>query len=419
LIEVILDTPDDFPQEAHEERAPRRSKARERIERRRRQTQRGGTEVVKPMTVMPAAVTPRAVPRVRAVPAGTIDFKLSDLPLRYLRVLFYAGGTLLLFLGVIFALGLFKEDTIEVPPNALWVGTEWTYQDRGEDAVKAFAQKLRDHKIGTVYAWVSWINGSRQWAGNGGGNMPFEEREAQVRTFVQQFKAAYPESRLYGWIGFPTEAPTIPYRLNDPAVHDEVAKFSLRVIEELGFDGVFLNVEPVWNRNSEDFIKLLSRVRLELGTDVPVSVAIPPDWTPLGVSIPQPLLVTPGTEWDRLFKQRVALLTDELAIMAYNSGLKSPPEYIDWMAYQVSAYAQAVDELDVDTRVVIGIPTYDNELPGHDVNVENVISALNGIRLGLSQSGEAARVVSGVAIYAEWTTSEVEWLQFKQGWANE
>jgi hypothetical protein len=86
------------------------------------------------------------------------------------------------------------------------------------------------------------------------------------------------------------------------------------------------------------------------------------------------------------------------------------------MAYQVSVYAAAVHELDIDTRIVIGIPTYDNELPGHDVNVENVVSAIGGVRRGLTQAGDAARVVSGLAIYAEWTTSKSEWSQFRQGW---
>jgi hypothetical protein len=401
---------------------PRRSKARERIERRRHQSHSsGGTDPgVTPVTGMVAAVTPRATPRVRSqgIPAGTIDFKLSDVRLHHLRPLAYIGGTLLLIFGVIFGLNLFKDEAVVADPNAIWAGTEWTYERRGEEAVNVFAQKLREHRIGTVYAWVSWINGQGQWSGNSSGTMPFAEREESVLEFVQQFKVAYPEADLYAWVGFPVTGTGIPYRLNDPMIQDTVALFSRRMIEEFGFDGVFLNAEPVWNDNAEDFVQFLSRVRLEIGSDAQISVAIPPDWTPLGASIPQPRLVVPGTEWDKEFKQRVALLTDELAVMSYNSGLTNPVDYITWTAYQVEVYARAVDELDVDTRVMIGIPTHENELPAHDVMVENVSSALAGVTQGLANAGDAASTISGVAIYAEWTTTEVEWLQFKQGWAN-
>jgi hypothetical protein len=235
---------------------------------------------------------------------------------------------------------------------------------------------------------------------------------------VTQFKNAYPEVELYGWIGFPVQLGPNNYRLDDTTLHRTTAAFSKSVVEDLGFDGVFLNVEQVWNDNADDFVAMLMTVRQELGANVPVAVAIPPDWSPLNADIPKPPLIRPGTEWDTAFKQRVALLTDQMAIMAYNSGLDDPNDYADWVAYQVEVYAQAIAELDAGAALLIGIPTYDNELPGHNVIAENVPTAITGVRRGLSNLGDAAINVQGIAIYAGWTTDDDEWEQYLTLWGN-
>ncbi len=194
-------------------------------------------------------------------------------------------------------------------------------------------------------------------------------------------------------------------------MQQNIADFSASVVTELGFDGVFLNIEPVWT-DDENFLELLRKVRASVGDDVTISVAAPPDWSPENADIPVPPLIVPGTIWETEYKQSVALLADQIAVMAYNSGLSSPTDYEQWMAYQVAAFAQAVGELGQGTELLIGIPTYDAEPPGHDPLVENVESALDGYADGLEQAGEAASFVRGVAIYAGWTTDDLEWAQF-------
>jgi hypothetical protein len=194
-----------------------------------------------------------------------------------------------------------------------------------------------------------------------------------------------------------------------------VADFSARVTNEFGFDGVFLNIEPVWN-NDQNFLALLRKVRAAVGNQVPISAAIPPDWSPVGANIPVPPLIVPGTVWDRDYKQSVALLVNEMAVMAYNSGLSSAADYSLWMAYQVRTFAQTVEELGGGTDIVIGIPTYDAEPPGHDPNVETIPAAVEGVRAGLQQAGDAAEFVRGLGVYADWETDETEWAAFKQSW---
>jgi hypothetical protein len=401
---------DDFDYTPPEPTRERKGKARERIEKRRQ------TQAVPRVEGANTSITPRNRVSQVEVEGRRRDFKLSDLPIQSLRLIAYAVGAVILVVGVIIGLGLFKDDEVVAFPNALWVGTEWTYDERTDEEVAAFAQQLREHRIGTIYAWVSWLNGENQWAGNSDGLRPFSDRQSSVLRFVSQIQAVYPELTLYGWIGLPVTGVGIEYRLNDTAVQDEMAKFSQRVVTEFGFDGVFLNIEPVWNNNSLDFIQMLNRVRLEIGDEALIAVAIPPDWTPVGVNIPQPTTIVPGTVWETRFKQQVALLTDEMAVMAYNSGLNSPFDYIPWTAYQVQVYAEAVAEINGGADVLIGIPSYDDDLPGHIASVENVSSALSGVLQGVQQAGDAASVVRGVAIYMGTFTDDTEWLQFKQGW---
>lgn len=348
------------------------------------------------------APAPRKAPR-QTAPAGT-RVQMPRLRFRPNRIWLTVIGAFVLVAAVVFVLGRFSPSRVALGANAIWAGTEWTYDAPADEDVAAFAARLKEHDIGTVYAWVSWLQEDGTWRGVL--NFP------NVLRFVEQFRAAYPEATLYGWVSLPVNSGDDGYRLDDEGVQQAVADFSQRVIDDFGFDGVFLNVEPVWN-NDEDFLSLLRTVRAQVGIDDLISIAAPPDWSPLGVDIPVPPLIVPGTVWDEAYKQSIALLTDEIAVMAYNSGLSNPDDYALWVAYQVETYARAVSALGEGTHVVIGMPTYDAELPAHDPLVENVASAEVGYRLGLQNATEASAWVRGRALYANWTMDEQEWAAFK------
>ncbi|GEM_PF-317939 len=412
---------------------PHRGRARERIAQRKQK--RGESTVaasarpspvknVPPPTARtvkdPTSVITRGITSVRSAAktgagarAGTGTRAAGDtapvvrLPIN--RTGLYIIGSVIFIIAVVVVLGEIRNRPAEVLPNALWIGTEWTYEDPDDQSVFELTRRLRDHQIGTVYAWVSWLQPDASWRG--------EANFENVKTFVTRFNENYPEAELLGWISFPVEVEPVGYRMDDADIQQQVADFAVRVVNEFGFDGVFLNIEMVWN-NDENFLALLRRVRLALGDDVTISVAVPPDWSPIGAGIPVPPLIVPGTVWDTDYKQSVALLVDEMAIMAYNSGLGAGSDYAQWVAYQVSAFADAVYDLGIATELVIGIPTYDAEPPGHDPRVENVITAVEGLKLGLEQAGDAAFLVRGAAIYAGWTTDDQEWQDFMLNWVS-
>lgn len=385
----MADLPPSEEQESPQE-TPKRGRARDRQRRRKGMVQPAGSRNLSHLN-----------------PAGS--FKMPEIRIPRGRVLLYLAGGVIVVVAVILALGRFANNAPEVLPDALWIGTEWTYESQDDAALQTFVQNLRNRQIGTVYSWVSWLQEDGTWRG--------AENFPNVKTFVDRFKAAYPESQLMGWVSFPVNVGENNYRLDNTDLQQNIADFTQRVVQDMGFDGVFLNIEPVWN-GDENFLSLLRKVRLSVGDNVPIAVAIPPDWSPIDAGIPVPPLIVPGTVWEKEYKQSVALLSDEMVVMAYNSGLSNSADYVQWVAYQVKSFVDAISELGIGTEIVIGIPTYDSELPGHDTVVENVASAVQGVHVGLQEVGDKASFVRGLAIFADYTTDDTEWSQYESTWVN-
>ncbi|MCC6805086.1 MAG: hypothetical protein IT319_19560 [Anaerolineae bacterium] len=386
------ETPTPPPSPDEQPTPPRRSRARERYERRRQHaTPKSSSSLPRQIRVPDDFRVPAIrIPRIGRLGLGLI-------------------GAVLFVVAVVVVLGQLRGPAPVELPNAIWLGTEYTYEDHTDEEIEALVKKLRDHQIGTIYAYVTYLQFNGTWRN--------EDKFDKVTAFAAQFKEAFPEAELLGLIGVPTEDAANPPRLSDVNLQQQVAELSRRVVEEFGYHGVFIDAEPVWD-GDQNFLSLLRAVRATVGIDVPISAAIPPDWSPSNSTIPLPPLIEPGTEWEKSYKQSVALLVDHLAVMAYQSSLTSTAEYAQWVAYQVKTYAEAIAELGLDTQtdLFIGIPTFDAEPPGHDPLVENIDSAVQGIELGLQQAGDAARYVKGLAIYADWTTDDAEWADFQSAW---
>jgi hypothetical protein len=386
------------------ERATQSSKARERIQKRKQRTQE-----VAQVGVSRRTSTSQVAPK-GAMRLPTVDMK-------YVRPLGFVVAALIFMVILITVVGLFTGAPTVTPQNALWVGSDWTYTQHTDDEIATLVTRLREAKIGTIYARVSELNFDGTWTGIPSQRNRFDEVESDVRAFVAQFKAAYPEADLYGAVHFRVDIGPDGYRLDKEAYRITVAEFSRLVVQNLGFDGVMLVVEPVVSNNSTDFLDLVRRVRSSIGEDVLLAVAIPPDWSPAGADIPIPSELPVGMAWDEDYKKRLALLRpDQIVIQAYNSFLRTPQEYEQWMAYQVQTYATVIQSLNTNIDVLIGLPAYETILPAHDARVENIQTATNGVKIGLARAGDASVAITGVALYALWDMTDVEWELFRVHW---
>lgn len=372
---------------------PRTSRARERHERRKQQKATG--------SVVP--ITPTRQLR----PSGGFKLPEIHIPINRLVVYGLAGGIFLML--VIFGIGRLKNEPVEQATNSIWIDREWSYGSRNDADIGALVQRLRDHRIGTVYAWVGLLQPNNAWTDIG------ELDKAEV--FVNQVRASFPEIEIYGWLSIGSQGVDGNNRLGDPAAQQIIADFSRRVVTDLGFDGVMLNIVPV-SDGDETYLATLRKVRATIGDGANLAVAVPPDWTPEGAGVPIPTQIKPGTIWAKEYKQRISLLADQIIVTAYNSGLTTPADYSAWMAYQVNAYAQAAAELDSTTEIYMGVPTYEGQPPLHDPAVENVAAAVAGVRAGLAEAGSAGVLVKGIAIYGEWDTTPQDWEQIRSLWVN-
>ncbi|NOG48150.1 MAG: hypothetical protein HND48_00885 [Chloroflexi bacterium] len=151
----------------------------------------------------------------------------------------------------------------------------------------ALVARLKAQQIGTVYAWTSFLKSDNTWSGLFDSTNTFEEMRPNVEKFIQQFRAAYPEATLYGWVGFPISArdENGAYNLNDPAVIQIVADFAADW-STAGLRRRHAQRRLVFQDSADDYLALLRAVRRAVG-DANLAVAVIPDWSPAEANIPQ------------------------------------------------------------------------------------------------------------------------------------
>lgn len=374
---------------------PRKNRARDRHQKRKERAQ--------------GMAHPTGTPTRQIRPSGSFKMPTVHVPTGSARLILVGLAGAGFIALVIFVLGSLANNTgvVEGQTNAIWIGTQWTYDNPTDEAIAGLAQRLEANQIDTVYAFVSLLQPNGSWTDTNRINV--------VKTFSDRFKQAYPTVKLYGWLSIGSQGADGNNRLGDTGVQQNIADFSQRMMADFDFDGVFLNVVPV-SSGDESYLALLRRVRATIGENSILAVAVPPDWTPSEAGIVVPKQIEPGTVWEESYKQRVALLANQIFVAAYNAGFENPADYSAWVAYQVQAYAEAIAALDTTTELVMGVPTYDTALPDHDSSIENAETAITGISSGLAQAGDAARFVRGIGVYAEWETAEDEWSQIRRLW---
>ena len=346
-------------------------------------------------------------------------FKLPSIPISKNPIIIGIPLAFLVVVGVIAGLALLKDGDPASFNNAIWVDKSWTYGDRPETELIRFSERLKENQIGTVYAYVSTLNIDNNWSGGQQGKGSFMQSRDDVSAFVTNFKQIYPEATLYGWIEIWTTLDNEDgYRLDDEGLQENVADFSERMIAELGFDGIFLDVKPLFTDN-EDLLRLIRTVRAKVGLDTSIAIAVPADLTPDDENVASIPEIAPGTMWDENFKQRVLLSANEIVITAYQSYRDNPVDYINWVAYQIETYVNLISELTTDTQILVSIPNYQTESNAHDPAIETIAAALDGITVGLDQVDEDMQsLLTGVAIFSDRDLSEAQWDVYRQKWLN-
>lgn len=321
----------------------------------------------------------------------------------------------LLLIAVILALRFINPPDTNTPPNAIWLNKSWAYVDHSNEELEEIANDLIRNDVGAIFLYTSSLRADGTWSGLADSNNRFSDVEPQIESLIDNIRSVYPNVNIYAWVEANVQSPE--YRLDQTEVQETIATFSQRMITQLDFDGVLLDIKPIFEE-SEDYIQLLRTVKREIGIDTDLLVAVPPDLTPTGATLNLPNVIAPGTEWSSEYKQRVALLANQIVIGAYNSYQSNPVDYIEWVSYQVDSYVEVLAQIDSNTTILVSIPNYEASSQAHDPEIESLAGALDGVVRSADLLDETnSQVLAGVAIFTDRLLSDEEWSIYRQRWS--
>jgi hypothetical protein len=289
--------------------------------------------------------------------------------------------------------------------NAVWLDHRWLQGGASEPELQALARRLRDARIRFVYPHLA--PSDRE-----GRLPPFSEEGA--RLFRKVIAREAPGVKILPWVGGvragcpQTRQGTV--FLDADRYLQTFASECVYLTDQLGFDGVHLNIEPLEAGNSR-FLEWLAYLRTRIGPEKILSVAASRP------AILDEFNVSPARSWDTGYFVAVARRVDQMAVMNYDTGLPYPSWYSFLTREELMRLLTGLAEAHVQCKVLFGVPTYD-DAPAHRQKAENIGSAVLGIRSALASTGLPSGNFAGIALYSYWTTSDSEWNEFDREWLN-
>jgi len=284
------------------------------------------------------------------------------------------------------------------PRIAVWMGVTWSMDAYSDEELQSLAGDLQAQGVDDAFVYVSYLTADDTF------NATYE----YAADFTRRMKHYAPEIRFFAWVGVPISITTpdrtvIENRLTDPVILQNIANFAGRTITEMGFDGFHLNAELIPNED-DAFLQTLDEIRQALPEDVILTTTAHALRLEGFVTLtPYPTQAHHSTP---AYLRKISQRVDQVALMAYDSGLFTPADYRAWMAYQVQESAAVF--VDSDTELLIGVPTSEEWTRSHQLQAESLDNALSGFGAGLDAVDEIGSI-SGIAIYPYWETDEEEW----------
>jgi hypothetical protein len=274
--------------------------------------------------------------------------------------------------------------------NAAWIAVDWVDQPPDQPSIQSLIHNAAEHDIQYLYVYTSYLTA------DGTFNPTYDYAEA----FIGQNS----DILLLAWIGIPlANDRSIGVQgwvdLADQETRQQIVKFASMLVDDLGFDGIHLNAETVYNHNP-DYLLLLQELDEALGPDATLSIA-GSQWMPDALNH---LPLIHDFRWTGDYYRQAASHVDQIATITYDSYAVHPALYRLWMREEVRGLQRSLDNYEGD--LLIGISVSTEQTRSHRPRTENLSNGLAG--LCAADPGS----ISGVAIYADWDFSE----QDRQTW---
>jgi Glycosyl hydrolases family 18 len=287
------------------------------------------------------------------------------------------------------------------PANtALWIRRQWLHTQTEDAEIEGLAKALKASKVTRVYPFLGGINeeGMPGWRSLG---VHQRWNEAKAKSFLERFAAQKSGVQVLPWTGGVNGR---ELKFGDEKQMAAFVAEAQRVVE-LGADGVHLNIEPV-KSGDPGLLALLKTLREKLPARATLSVAAVAPMSPR-------IAMRPEYYWSFEYLREVCRAADEVVVMGYDTWLGDEASYRLVVREWTQMLVEQLPAADCTWRM--GVPSYDDAIPHHDLDVERLDVALRGVREGLAEAGKAGGF-SGVAIYASWTTDDQEWAAYDRLW---
>ncbi|MBS1955334.1 MAG: hypothetical protein JST89_14210 [Cyanobacteria bacterium SZAS-4] len=271
--------------------------------------------------------------------------------------------------------------------NGLWLGSKWYHGKVSDSDLKQIAELLNREQIAFAYFHCRDIDAK--------GNLRFGAPKS-ANKFIDFLHRECPKTKIIAWIGAVGPNMHGEVNLNSPQVRARMAEQAAMLVQSCGYDGVQWDFEYCIN-DDPSFMDLLKLTRTSLPAGSMLSAAVPFSWNPDYIG-------------------RVSLLTDQIAIMAYDTVCFLPRWYAGYMKDLVIRYANAIADHGAQCKLMIGVPTYEDVTALHHKQAENLKVALVGVKDALADPTCKRQAVLGIAPYAEWTTDAEEWNTYNKWW---
>ncbi len=288
--------------------------------------------------------------------------------------------------------------------DALWLGHAWVDGGRSGADVAALAGRLRGTGIRELYVHSGPLS-------DDGGLQRARYRGADA--FLRAMRRDLPGVSVQAWLGdvvaHRRSGPGL--RLADPATRSRIRASAAQALDA-GFDGVHLDLEPVTSGNAGYLAVLAGLHRLTAARGRSLSVAVPQiDPLPALHSVAGALAGHPKW-WSQSYFGQVARRVDQVAVMAYDTGMPTTALFSGYVAQQTSLALAATPK---SVQLQIGLPAYHADGTGHHAAAETVAAAVRGARLGLARTDPGRRRF-GLALYVDFTATARDWTSYRRGW---
>jgi|GEM_PF-1257110 len=294
--------------------------------------------------------------------------------------------------------------------NAVWMAHKWVGEPHTREEIHSILSTLINNNISLVFLHTGPIDRD--------GTIP-SSRYIHARTFLETAKEIAPDITFHAWIGQVRDK----LALEDPLTIANIAETSVHLVKNIGFDGIHLNIEPmqsdpVFAMILQNIYTVINTLEGELKREVEVSAAI----SPIVPELPLKLLKIGdaesffGHDLDKTYNsytyvKQLAQYADYLVLMGYDTSFQDTETY-EWFIEQELIFLTHA----APRKALLGIPSYEDERPNFNPEIENIETALKGVHRGISNMRSDLDDLSGLAIYSRWTTDDSEWETWKEKW---